>query len=165
MEQQTLKSLFILQLKDIYSAEKQLAEALPRMAKIASNKELKMALREHLELSKIHYLRIDEIYKSLSHFPTGENCNTMEALIEEMEEMVEENDNTEIINISLICAFQKIEHYEIASYGSVITFAKALGLEYAADVLQQSLDEEFEMDNKLDKLAEEVVSVYSKINS
>ena len=165
MERQTLKNLFILQLKDIYSAEKQLIEVLPRMIKVASHKELKMALREHLEVSKLHYSRIEGICKSLSHLPIGENCNTMEALIEEMEEMIEENDNKDIINISLICACQKIEHYEIASYGSVITFAKAIGLEYAADILQLSLDEEYEMDNKLDKLAEEMVNVYSKVNS
>lgn len=161
MEQKTLHSLYLFNLKDIYSAEKQLVEALPKMSKAASNQELKMSLREHLELSKVQASRIEEIFRAFYDHPGGENCNVMEGLIEEIEDIMEENENSDVIDVCLISGCQKIEHYEIASYGSVITYAKALGEEKAIELLQQSLDEEYEMDNKLDKLAENIVNVYS----
>jgi ferritin-like metal-binding protein YciE len=163
MEQKTLHNLFLLQLKDIYSAEKQLVDALPKMIKAASNKELKTSLREHLELSKVQASRIEEIFKGYSSHPGGENSNAMEGLIEELDEMMEENDDSDVVDVSLMGGCQKIEHYEIASYGSVITYAKALGEDKAVDLLQQSLDEEYEMDNKLDKISEDIVNIYSKI--
>lgn len=163
MEYKTLQHLYLLQLRDIYSAEKQLVEALPKMAKAASNKDLKMSLREHLEFTKVQASRIEEIFRNFSDFPGGENCNVMEGLIEEMEEMMEENDNSDVVDVSLVMGCQKIQHYEIASYSSVVTFAKALGLDRGVDLLQQSLDEEYEMDNKLDKLAEDIVNLYTKV--
>jgi ferritin-like metal-binding protein YciE len=165
MEHKTLKNIYLLQLKDLYSAEKQLADSLPKMAKAVSNKELKNALREHLEITKVQAARIEEIFKSYASHPSGEICNAIEGLIEEVEEMMEEQVTSDAIDVSLINTCQKIEHFEIASYGSVITYAKGLGDEKAAEILQQSLDEEYEMDNKLDKLAEDIVRIYSKINN
>lgn len=163
MEYKTLQNIYLLQLRDIFSAEKQLVEALPRMARVATHKELKMSLREHLELSKVQASRIEEIFRDFSDFPGGENCNAMECLIEEIDEMIDENGNTEVVDVSLASGCQKIEHYEIASYSSVVTYAKALGYDKAVDLLQRSLDEEYEMDNKLDKLSEEILHLYSKV--
>jgi ferritin-like metal-binding protein YciE len=165
MEYKTLQNLYLLQLKDLYSAEKQLADSLPKMARAVTNKELKMALREHLEITKVQATRIEEIFKAYSSHPSGENCNSIECLIEEVEEMIEENGNNDVIDINLIGSCQKIEHFEIASYGSVITYAKGLGDDKAAEMLQLSLDEEYEMDNKLDKLAEDIINIYSKVNT
>jgi ferritin-like metal-binding protein YciE len=161
MEQKTLHNIYILQLKDIYSAENQMIDALPKMAKASTNKELKASIFEHLEQTREQALRIEEIFRILSADPRGENCNAMEGLIEEMEEMLEENENSDVIDISIVSGLQKIKHYEIASYGCVITYAKALADEKAAEMLQQSLDEEYEMDNKLDKLSEEIVHIYA----
>lgn len=163
MEYKTLQNIYLLQLRDIYSAEKQLVEALPKMARAASNKELKMSLREHLELTKSQASRIEEIFKDFSDFPGGENCNTMEVLLEEIEEIIEENGISDVVDVSLVSGCQKVEHYEIACYSSVVTFAKALGYDKALGLLQQSLDEEYEMDNKLDKLAEDIINLYSKV--
>lgn len=163
MDFNVLKKIFLFQLKDLYSAEKQLSQSLPKLIRASVNKELKTVLREHLEQTKVHASRIEGIILSYSLNPEGEHSNSMESLIEELEEMMEENDATDIIDVHLISGSQKIEHYEIASYGSVITLAHGLGDEKSAELLQLSLDEEYEMDNKLDKIAEEIVQIYSKV--
>jgi ferritin-like metal-binding protein YciE len=165
MEFKTLHNLYLLQLKDLFNAEKQLVEALPKMARAVANKELKNAIREHLEQTKVQASRIEEIFRNYSSHPGGENCNTMEGLIEEIEEMMEESEGSDFIDVTLINNCQKIEHLEIAGYSSVIIYAKALGDDRAAELLQISLDEEYEMDNKLEKIAEEIVYIYSKVNN
>lgn len=163
MDFNVLKKIFLFQLKDLYSAEKQLSQFLPKLIRASVNKELKMVLREHLEQTKVHASRIEGIVVSHSMNPEGENCNSMEGLIEELEEMMEESDTTDVIDVHLISGLQKIEHYEIACYSSLITLGHGLGDEKAAELLQLSLDEEYEMDNKLDKIAEEIIQIYSKV--
>jgi ferritin-like metal-binding protein YciE len=163
MEVKSLEKLFVMQLKDIYSAEKQLADAFPKIIKAASNKELKMILREHLDQTKLQALRVQRIFQELGNYkPSGENCNIIEDILDEIEDLMEENGESDILDAEIICALQKIEHYEIASYSSVVTYAKMLGNEMASEMLQESLDEEYEADNKFDKINEEVVNIYIK---
>jgi ferritin-like metal-binding protein YciE len=163
MEVKSLEKLFVMQLKDIYSAEKQLADAFPKIIKAASNKELKMILREHLDQTKLQALRVQRIFQELGNYkPSGENCNIIEDILDEIEDLMEENGESDILDAEIICALQKIEHYEIACYSSVVTYAKMLGNEMASEMLQESLDEEYEADNKFDKINEEVVNIYIK---
>jgi ferritin-like metal-binding protein YciE len=163
MEVKTLEKLFVMQLKDIYSAERQLIDAFPKIIKAASNKELKMMIREHLDQTKAQASRVQKIFQELGNYkPSGENCNIIEGMLDEVEDLMEENAESDILDAEIISAMQKIEHYEIASYSSVLTYAKMLGNEKASEMLQESLDEEYEADNKLDKLNEEVVNVYLK---
>jgi ferritin-like metal-binding protein YciE len=163
MEVKSLEKLFVMQLKDIYSAEKQLADAFPKIIKAASNKELKMILREHFDQTKLQALRVQRIFQELGNYkPSGENCNIIEDILDEIEDLMEENGESDILDAEIICALQKIEHYEIASYSSVVTYAKMLGNEMASEMLQESLDEEYEADNKFDKINEEVVNIYIK---
>jgi ferritin-like metal-binding protein YciE len=163
MEVKSLEKLFVMQLKDIYSAEKQLADAFPKIIKAASNKELKMILREHFDQTKLQALRVQRIFQELGNYkPSGENCNIIEDILDEIEDLMEENGESDILDAEIICALQKIEHYEIACYSSVVTYAKMLGNEMASEMLQESLDEEYEADNKFDKINEEVVNIYIK---
>jgi ferritin-like metal-binding protein YciE len=163
MEIKTLQNLFVMQLKDIFSVEKQLIEAFPKIIKEASNKELKTILREHLDQTKVQALRVQKILQELGNLKfSEENSNIMEGMLDELEDQMEENSGSDILDAEIISAFQKIEHYEIASYSSVLTYAKMLGNEAAVEILQESLDEEYEADNKLDKVNEEIVNVYVK---
>jgi ferritin-like metal-binding protein YciE len=161
MEIKTLEKLFVMQLKDIFSTEKQLADAFPKIIKAAFNKELKMILREHLEQTKLQASRVQRIFQELGNYkPSGENCDIMEAMLDEMEDLMEENAESNILDAEIIAVLQKIEHYEIASYSTVVTYAKMLGNEMASEMLQESLDEEYETDNRLDKLNEEIVNIF-----
>jgi ferritin-like metal-binding protein YciE len=165
MEIKSLEKLYVMQLKDILSAEKQLIEAFPKIIKESSNKELRTILREHLDETRVQASRVQKILQELSNSnlkPSEENSNIMEGMLDELEDQMEENSGSDILDAEIISAFQKIEHYEIASYSSLVTYAKMLGNEIAADMLQGSLDEEYEADNKLDKLNEEIVKVYAK---
>lgn len=163
MENKKLEKLYLLQLKDIYSAEKQLGAVLPKMTRAVSNKELKNALKECLECTKVHIKRIEEIFKSYRNMkPSGENSNAMEGFIDEFEDMLEEGMDVDLIDAEVIDISQKMEHYQIASYNTVVTYAKMLGISKASDMLQNSLDEEYEADNKLDKLREEILSTLVK---
>jgi ferritin-like metal-binding protein YciE len=151
--------LFELELKDLYSAEKQLTKALPKMAKAATNDDLKQAFETHLEETEGQIDRLEKIFKQLDiSYARVEKCKAMEGLIEEGKEIMEEGLEPDVLDAALICAAQKVEHYEIAGYGCARTFARQLGHEDVAELLQQTLDEEGSTDKKLTELAESVVN-------
>ncbi len=158
MKLDTLKKLYVEELRDLYNAENQLLKALPNMAKGASSAELKQAFEDHLEQTKEHVERLDEIFKGLGEKPTGKLCKAMKGLIEEGAEMLKMDGEESVIDAGLIGAAQRVEHYEIAAYGTVRTFANLLGEEEAADLLQETLEEEGETDKQLSELAEEIVN-------
>jgi len=149
-----LKALFEHQLKDLYSAETQLIKALPKMVKNAHDKKLKEAFEGHLEETKEQKERLSEICKELGIKPTGETCKAMKGLIEEAEDFLKEDASEEVRDAGLIADAQRVEHYEISGYGTVVRYAKELGHKEIAKKLQKTLDEEYNADNKLDKLAE-----------
>lgn len=149
-----LEELFEHQLKDLYSAESQLIKALPKMVKAAKDAKLKKAFEDHLEETKEHKKRIEEICKELKIKPTGETCNAMQGLIKEAESFLQEDAAENVRDAGIIADAQRVEHYEIAGYGTVVRYARELGHHKIADKLQQTLDEEHNADNSLDKLAE-----------
>jgi ferritin-like metal-binding protein YciE len=159
MKLNTLKSLYFHELKDLYSAEKQLIRALPKMAKAATNEELRAGFEEHLEQTKEHANRLEQLLKSHDQTTRGPRCKAMEGLIEEGSDLMEEEADPEVLDAGLICAAQKVEHYEIAGYGSARTFAEMLGDKEGARILQQTLDEEGATDKKLTKLAVSAINV------
>jgi ferritin-like metal-binding protein YciE len=159
MQMESLQDLFIDQLKDLYNAENQLIKALPKMAQAATAPELQNAFKEHLEQTKGHAARIEQIFESLGSSPKGKKCKAMEGLIEEGKEQIEEDAEPEVMDAGLIAAAQRVEHYEIAGYGCVKAYAKALGDEKATRLLDQTLQEEGETDKKLTKLADSLINV------
>ena len=159
MELDSLQKLYVEELKDLYSAEKQIIQALPKMVKKASHPQLKAAFQEHLEVTQGQLERLDQIFEGLGKSPRGKKCKAMEGLIEEGKEMMQEDMDPEVLDAALISAAQKVEHYEIAGYGTVRTYARLLGEEEDARLLQQTLDEEGETDKKLTQLAESSVNV------
>ena len=158
MRLDTLEKLFVEELRDLYSAENQLLKALPRMATTASSDELKQAFEDHLEETKEHVARLDEIFKGLDESPKGKTCKAMKGLVEEGSEILEEEGERSVLDAGIIAAAQKVEHYEIASYGTARAWATLLGEDEAADLLQQTLDEEGEANKRLNELAEEIVN-------
>jgi ferritin-like metal-binding protein YciE len=152
----TLNELLVEELKDLYSAETQITKALPKMAKAASHKELKAAFQEHLEETKAQIERLERVMELLEATPKGKKCKAMEGLIEEGEEKLELKAEPAIKDAALIGAAQKIEHYEIAGYGTARTFAEILGQNEVAELLQATLDEESATDEKLTELAETI---------
>ncbi len=156
MKIQSLEDLFVDELKDLYNAENQLVKALPKMAKAASAEELRSAFEEHLEQTKGHVNRLEQIFKELDMAPKGKKCKGMEGLIEEGSERLDGDAEDAVKDAALIAAAQRVEHYEIAAYGSVRTFAERLGRRQAARLLQQTLDEEGETDKKLTQIAESI---------
>ncbi len=157
-----LEELFEHQLKDLYSAETQLIDALPKMVKAAHDAQLKKAFEGHLEETKTHKDRIEEICKELSIKPTGEKCKAMEGLIKEAQSMIEEKADPEVKDAGLIAEAQRVEHYEISGYGTAVRFAKELGHDSIAKKLQKTLDEEYNADQKLDDLAEKRLNKKAK---
>ena len=155
MEKNALKELYIDELRDIYSAENQLVKALPQMAKAATSDDLRAGFEEHLEQTKGHVQRLEQIFAELDEKPTGKKCKGMECLVEEGKEMIEEQEG-EVLDAGLISAAQRVEHYEIAAYGCVRTYANLLDETDAAELLNQTLEEEKETDKKLTKLAEKI---------
>jgi ferritin-like metal-binding protein YciE len=147
------------QLKDLYSAENQLIKALPKMAKAASAPKLAKAFTDHLEETKGQIERLETIFKALDASPKGKKCKAMEGLIEEGAELMEEDAEPAVMDAGLIAAAQRVEHYEMAGYGCVRTFARLLGEEEAAGLLQETLDEEGAADKKLTTLAQTVINV------
>ena len=158
-ETNPLEELLVDELKDIYSAENQIIKALPRMAKAASSPELKRAFERHLEETRRQVERMDQIGQTLDVKLTGKKCKGMEGLIEEGKEIMEEDFDENAIDAGLIGAAQKVEHYEIAAYGTARTHAEMLGYSKAAKLLQQTLDEESATDKKLTQLAESIINV------
>jgi ferritin-like metal-binding protein YciE len=154
-----LEELLIDELKDIYSAENQIVKALPKMAKAASSPELKRAFERHLEETKRQVERLNQIGEQLEVKLTGKKCKGMEGLIEEGKEIIEEDLDDDTTDAGLIGAAQKVEHYEIAAYGTARTHASLLGYNKVARLLQQTLDEEGATDKKLTALAESVINV------
>jgi ferritin-like metal-binding protein YciE len=158
MKLDTLKTLYIDELRDIYNAENQLIKALPKMAKSASSEELQEAFEKHLEQTKTHVERLEEVFEEIGEKPKGKTCKAMKGLIEEGSEILHEDGEESVIDAGIIVAAQKVEHYEIASYGSVRTFAQLLGKDRSADLLQTTLEEESEANELLNKLAEDIVN-------
>ena len=159
MELETLKDLYIEELKDLYSAEKQLTKALPKMAKAANHPELQQAFRTHLKETEQHIERLERICADLGVSPRGKKCVGMEGLIEEGNELIKEKPDEDVLDAGLINKAQHVEHYEIAGYGTVRTYARQLGFDEQADLLQQTLDEEGKTDHLLTQLAESGINV------
>lgn len=154
----SLEELFEHQLKDLYSAEEQLIEALPQMAEKATNGKLKEAFESHLEETKTQKGRIESICKTLHISPSGETCKAMEGLIREAKGFIDQAETDAVMDAGLIAEAQRVEHYEISGYGTAVRYAKELGHGDIAEKLQETLDEEYNADNKLDELAESRVN-------
>jgi ferritin-like metal-binding protein YciE len=159
MHMQDLQDLYIEELRDLYNAEKQLVKALPKMAKNATNDDLKEAFTMHLEETKGHVERLEQIFEKLGKRAGGKTCKAMQGIVEEGKEMMEEDAEPEVLDAALIAAAQRAEHYEIAAYGTVRTYARLLGDNQAAKLLQTTLDEEGKTDKKLTQLAESSINV------
>ena len=154
----TLKDVFETELKDLYSAENQLLKALPKMAKGAMNDDLRQAFENHLEETEGHVQRLEQVAQMCDVALRGHKCKGMEGLITEGSELLQEEDENEARDAALIPAAQRVEHYEMAAYGSAVAFAKLLGLSDAEALLQQTLDEEKQADAKLTEIAEQIVN-------
>lgn len=161
MKLNTLEDLFVEELKDLYSAEKQIVKALPKMSRAASSSKLQGAFEEHLEQTKGQVERLEKIFGMLDLDAKSKKCKGMEGLLEEGEDLISESKNIhpDVLDAGLIAAAQRVEHYEIAGYGTVRTYANLLGHNEAAELLQQTLDEEKETDQKLTELAESGVNI------
>jgi ferritin-like metal-binding protein YciE len=154
MPLKTLNDLLIDELKDLLNAENQITKALPKMAKKASSQELKTAFEEHLRQTETQIDRLEKIFKEMDIPFRGKKCEGIEGIIQEGKDMMDEAEESEVLDAALIAAAQKVEHYEIASYGTVRTYAKELGLSKVADLLQETLDEESNANEKLTKIAQ-----------
>ncbi|WMJ75024.1 ferritin-like domain-containing protein [Cytophagaceae bacterium ABcell3] len=159
MNVKNLNDLLVDFVKDLYSAETQLEKALPKMANKVNNEELKKSFKHHLDQTKQQKERLETIAKKMGISPKGKSCAAMEGLVHEAEEMFEEIKDPDTLDAGLIGAAQKVEHYEIASYGTAKTFAKILGENEVANLLNETLEEEKETDMKLTQIAEKVVNV------
>jgi ferritin-like metal-binding protein YciE len=157
-ERHPLHELFEDQIKDLYSAENQILKALPKMAKNSTNAQLRAAFERHLEETRGHVARLEQIAEELDFTPKGKKCKGAEGVIEEGKEVMEEFEG-ETLDAGLIGAAQRVEHYEIAGYGTARTHAELLGYKKAARLLQQTLDEEERTNKKLTQIAESVVNV------
>ena len=159
MQLETLQDLYIHELKDLYSAEKQLVQALPKMAKAARNQELSAGIQKHLNQTKEHAARLEKILSSHKQSTRGAKCKGMEGIIAEGAEMIEEEADPEVKDAGLISAAQRVEHYEIAGYGTVRTYAELLGDKEGEKLLQTTLQEEEETDKELTKVAKPAINV------
>ena len=157
--QSNLRDLLELELKDTYSAETQLTKALPKMAKAATNPELKAGFEQHLKETENHIRRLEQVAKEMNISLKGNTCEGMEGLVEEGEEIIGMSAEDDVRDAGLIAAAQKVEHYEICAYGTMCTWAKQLGLGSVATTLHQTLDEEKRTDEKLTQLAKQQVNV------
>ena len=155
MAAENLNELFVEELRDIYDAEKQLTKALPKMAKATEDEQLRTAFEDHLEVTRQHVSRIEEVFKLMGIAAKGKTCEGMKGLISEGEKAIEELEGT-VLDAALIAGAQKVEHYEIATYGTLATFAEVLEMSDAKDLLGQTLEEEKEADQKLTAIAEQI---------
>jgi ferritin-like metal-binding protein YciE len=163
MEMESLRDLYLEELKDVYNAEKQLLKALPRMARAATHDELRSAFEDHLNVTEEQVRRLETIFDDLGKPARGKKCVGMEGLIAEGKEMMEEDMEPEVLDAALISAAQRVEHYEIAAYGTLRTYARQLGFDNHADLLQQTLDEEGEADKLLTQIAESAVNIDAEV--
>jgi len=155
---ESVRDLLIEQLGDLYDAEKQLVKALPKMAKAASNEQLKEAFENHLEQTRGHVDRLEQVFQLLEEKAKSKPCEAMKGLIEEGKETMEEDFSGGVMDSAIICAAQKVEHYEIAGYGTLSSWARSLGLEEVAELLDETLSEEKEADEKLTEVGGEVLA-------
>lgn len=162
MRKDSLRQLYIDELKDLYSAETQLVKALPKMAKASSNTELRQAFEEHLRQTAEQVSRLEQIFDTLQEKPTGKKCLGMEGLVKEGADTMQEKYSEEVMDAAVIGAAQRVEHYEIAAYGTVREFAELLGEEDHVSLIEQTLQEEKQADEKLTRLAETVNSQASE---
>lgn len=161
MKLRTLKDLLVDQLKDLYDAEEQLTKALPKLAKAATSPELREAFQHHFGETEGHVKRLKQVFTQLGSKAEAKHCKAMEGLIKEGEEILKQKSsaNPAVLDAGLIAAAQKVEHYEIGSYGTARSFAKLLGEDEAAELLQETLDEEGEADKTLTSIAENSINV------
>lgn len=159
MKLDSLKKLFVEQLKDMYSAENQLIKALPKMREAAGSPDLQSALEHHLDETKEHARRLEEVCEEVGYRPAGSRCEAMAGLIEEGEEILKSDADEAVRDAAIICAAQKVEHYEIGSYGCLKTYARILGYNKSAQILEKTLSEEKAADSKLTQIAESSVNV------
>lgn len=155
----SLRSLYVHELQDLYSAETQLVKALPQLAKGANASELKTAFQEHLAQTKLHVQRLEQVLEGMGESTSGDKCKGMAGLIKEGRDLLKQDGLPGVVDTALIAAAQKVEHYEISGYGSARTMANMLRLDDAADLLQQTLNEEKQTDERLTELAEALMSV------
>jgi ferritin-like metal-binding protein YciE len=165
MEVGTLRDLLVKELSDIYSAEKQILKALPKMAKAASFPELKQAFEMHQKQTEGHVARLDDVFASLGEKPKRVKCKGMEGLIEEGSELLKEKGEPAALDAGMIAAAQRVEHYEISAYGTVRTYAETLGEDEAARLLQATLDEESQTNEKLNEIAMSTVNPAATVNA
>lgn len=165
MPNESFKKLYLDELKDLYSAENQLVKALPKMAKAASSDELRAGFEAHLEQTKGQVLRLETIFQSLNESPKGKKCVAMQGLVKEGSEVMEEGFEDAVLDAALIGAAQRVEHYEIAAYGTVREFARILGQTEHASLLEKTLDEEKQTDEKLTKLAKQINAMADETGS
>ena len=159
MSMDNLQDLYVEELKDLYSAENQILKGLPRMIKAASHPQLKRAFTKHEKQTREHVKRLERICKSLGEKPTGKKCVGMEGLIEEAKDLLKEKPEASVLDAGLISAAQHVEHYEMAGYGTCRTWARLLGYEAHAELLQRTLDEEQQTDLDLTALAESIINI------
>ena len=159
MEMETLHELYVEELKDLWSAEKQILKALPKMIKAATHPKLKKAFAKHEKQSRGHVARLERICKQLGESPRGKKCVGMEGLLEEGADLIREKPAADVLDAGLISAAQHVEHYEMAGYGTVRTWARTLGYGTQADLLQTTLDEEQQTDLDLTALAVSAVNI------
>jgi ferritin-like metal-binding protein YciE len=156
MQENQLRELYVEELKDLYSAENQMVKALPKMAKAATSEDLRAGFEAHLEQTKEHVARLEKIFKALGESPKGKTCKGMQGLVAEGSEMIEEDPEPEMLDAGLISAAQRVEHYEIAGYGCVATYAELLGENEAAQILRTTLKEEHDTDERLTELSQDI---------
>jgi len=159
VQMNSLRELYVEELKDLYSAETQILKALPRMIRAASNKDLQRAFTVHERQTQQHVKRLERIFRMLDESTRGKKCKGMEGLLEEGQELIKERPEPEVLDAGLIAAAQRVEHYEIAGYGTVRTYARQLGEEEQANLLQETLNEEGETDKLLSSLAESSINI------
>jgi ferritin-like metal-binding protein YciE len=163
MKLKTLEDLYLDELKDLYSAERQILKALPKLTRAATSADLKNAFNTHFQETELHAQRIEAIFEDHASHARGKKCVGMQGVLEEGEELLEERSEPDVLDAGLIGAAQRVEHYEMAAYGTARTHAQQLGYRHDAELLQQTLDEEKEADKKLTKIAE--ASVNAKATS
>jgi ferritin-like metal-binding protein YciE len=158
MKLESLHDLYLAELKDLYDAENRIIKALPGMAKAANSPDLRNAFEEHLEQTRIHVDRLEQIFQKMDESPKGEKCKGLQGILDEGEDMMGEDAPPAVMDAALIAAAQRVEHYEIAVYGTVRTYARRLGHEDHASLLNETLQEEGETDKKLTELAESYIN-------
>ena len=156
MKLENLQQLYLKELRDLYSAENQITDALPKLIEAANNSELKNALQKHLNVTQTQIGRLEQIFQTLNEKPTGETCKGMKGVIKEGDEIVSAGNDPSTVDAGIISAAQRVEHYEMAGYGTVRTYAKLLGRDQDSQLLQQTLDEEKEADQALTQIANTV---------